>query len=417
MADVGSSPVTGAGEQLLDRVIVSGQPVECSVSSRTESTDRLVAWSSDGLPYFSETERRSSLLQLSQTQIVALAGENKKQKTVIPGLNGTTIDPDETCDSCMAMCQYPENLAKYRHIIWFRSSWLIPFASYAHAQKRGLSFAKPVKLVSDYREAYDRDIFYYPDEIEPNEQWQRYLELEAAGAAEDSDTYRLRLLETTPMMLSPYKGLNTRGKLKVTEEARYQTLFTDEFWTDETRQTFVLIAVLPSDFNQNKYEAQSRALFQQIYSKNRNSMAMKIEDNTGAAGEDKFRIKRPLEPAADYAKMNHAQLVTLLRDETSSKDAMQQELNNFAQAKRLQDNSMESISQECTRLTNESEFNKEQLAQSGEVHKKKLEEAHGKLKVIQKLYEDLKIEIQLELDQNDIVVKKRDEFRGLLMMD
>ena len=62
MADVGSSLGTGAGEQLLDRAIVSGQPVECcSASSRTESVDRLVAWSSDGPPYFSETE---SLLRL-----------------------------------------------------------------------------------------------------------------------------------------------------------------------------------------------------------------------------------------------------------------------------------------------------------------------------------------------------------------
>jgi hypothetical protein len=84
-------------------------------------------------------------------------------------------------------------------------------------------------LVSDYREAYDRAIFYYPEEIERNEQWQRHLELEEAGAAEDSDAYRLRLLEMTPMMLSPYKGLNLRGKVKVNEEARYQTLFTYEF--------------------------------------------------------------------------------------------------------------------------------------------------------------------------------------------
>ena len=46
MADVGSSPGTGAGEQLFDRVIVSGQPVECRiVSSRTVSAD--CDWSSD----------------------------------------------------------------------------------------------------------------------------------------------------------------------------------------------------------------------------------------------------------------------------------------------------------------------------------------------------------------------------------
>ena len=188
---------------------------------------------------------------------------------------------------------------------------------------RGLSFTKPVKLVSTYKEAYDRAVFYYPDEIERNEQWQRYLELEAAGAAEDADMYRLRLLETTQMMLPPYKGQNLRGKAKVNEEARYQTLFTDEFWTDETRQSFVLIAVLPDGFNQNKYEAHSRDLFQQLYTKNRSS-AMKVDGGDGA-GEDKlvFSIKRPLEPSVDYATMNHAQLVTLLKDETSSKDAMQ----------------------------------------------------------------------------------------------
>ena len=32
--------------------------------------------------------------------------------------------------------------------------------------------------MSDYRDAYDRATFYYPDEIERAEQWQRYLELE-----------------------------------------------------------------------------------------------------------------------------------------------------------------------------------------------------------------------------------------------
>ena len=180
MADVGSSPGTGAGEQLLDRAIVDAiMRVECcSTSSRTESADCLVAWSSDGPPYFSETDsRRSSRLHLTQVNDVALAGENKKQKTTIPGLDGSTIDPEEPCDSCMAIFQYPDSLGKYRHVVGSRSSWLIPFATYAHAQKRGLSFTKPVKLVSTYKEAYDRAIFYYPDEIERNEQWQRYLDI------------------------------------------------------------------------------------------------------------------------------------------------------------------------------------------------------------------------------------------------
>ena len=415
MADVGSSPGTGAGEQLLDRAIVDAiMRVECcSTSSRTESADCLVAWSSDGPPYFSETDS-SHTSRLTRVDDVALAGENKKQKITVPGLNGSTIDPEEPCDSCMAMCQYPDPLGKYRHLVGSRTSWLIPFATYTHTLKRGLSFAKPVKLVSTYLEAYDRAIYYYPDEIERSEQWQRYLELEAAGAAEDADMYRLRLMETTPMMLPPYKGENLRGKAKITEEARYQTLFTDEFWTDETRQAFVLIAALPDGFNQNKYEAHSRELFQQLYTKNRAS-AMKV-DGGGGAGDDKlvFSIKRPLEPSVDYAKLNHAQLVTLLKEETASKDAMQQELNNYAQAKRMNDQSLESISQECTRLVNESDLAKDQLKQCDSKHKKDVEEAKGKLTGLQTVYDALKSKVNKQIDQNDSVVKKRDEFRGLL---
>ena len=106
------------------------------------------------------------------------------------------------------------------------------FVSYAHAQKRDPSSVKPVKLVADYRDAYDRAIFYYPDETERLEQWTRFLELHEAGAAEDSNVYRLRLMEMTPMMLPPYKGVNARKSSKITEEARYQTLYTDEFWND-----------------------------------------------------------------------------------------------------------------------------------------------------------------------------------------
>jgi uncharacterized protein YajQ (UPF0234 family) len=168
----------------------------------------------------------------------------------------------------------------------------------------------------------------------------------------------------------------------------------------------VLLVVLQDDFNQNKYDAQRRALFQQLYSKNRAATVMKVDD----AEEGNFRIKGPLEPTADCAGMNHAQLVNLLKDEASSKDAMQQELSNFAQAKRA--------SQECKRLADESELNKEQLMQSSGQHRRKLqlqlEEAHEKLKNLQKMYEDLKVKAQLQLDQNGVVAKKRDEFRGLL---
>ena len=71
---------------------------------------------------------------------------------------------------------------------------------------------------------------------------------------------------------------------------------------------------------------------------------------------------------------------------------------------------MESISQERMGLASESELDKEQLAQSGDEHQKKIEEAHGKLKTLQKMYEDLKLKIQLQLDQNEVVVKKKGEF-------
>ena len=75
---------------------------------------------------------------------------------------------------------------------------------------------------------------------------------------------------------------------------------------------------------------------------------------------------------------------------------------------------MNSISQECTRLANGSGLGKEKLTQSSDQHKKELEEAHEKLRTLQKMYEDLKPTAQLQLDQNEVVARKRDEFRGLL---
>ena len=72
---------------------------------------------------------------------------------------------------------------------------------------------------------------------------------------------------------------------------------------------------------------------------------------------------------------------------------------------------MEAISQECKRLADESELCKEQLVQSSDQHKRKLEEAREKLRNLQKMYEDLKVKAQLQLDQNGVVAKKRDEFR------
>ena len=93
---------------------------------------------------------------------------------------------------------------------------------------------------------------------------------------------------------------------------------------------------------------------------------------------------------------------------------MQQELNNYAQAKRLQNNSLEAIAQECSRLEEETEFGKGQLTQSVGVHKSKLDAAAQENAAAQKQLEGLRNANRLQLEQNEVVVRKRDGFRGLL---
>ena len=56
-------------------------------------------------------------------------------------------------------------------------------------------------------------------------------------------------------------------------------------------------------------------------------------DGAGAEAEDKFRVKRPLEPDVNYSKINHVQLVIQLNDVIATKGSRQQELNDYAQAK------------------------------------------------------------------------------------
>ena len=91
-----------------------------------------------------------------------------------------------------------------------------------------------------------------------------------------------------------------------------------------------------------------------------------------------------------------------------------QELNNYAHAKRLQDSSLEAIAQECKRLEEEVEFSKRQLTESVGVQKSKLEKAAQENAAMKERVEEMKSANRLQLKQNDVVVKKRDEFRGLL---
>jgi hypothetical protein len=90
----------------------------------------------------------------------------KRQKQSIPGLNGFELDDDTPLDVIMGPCQFPEMLAPYRNVGGRHTTFLTAFSSNAHATGRDLSYYKPLKLVCDYREAWDRAIFYYDDEEE-----------------------------------------------------------------------------------------------------------------------------------------------------------------------------------------------------------------------------------------------------------
>ena len=92
----------------------------------------------------------------------------KKRKLDIPGRHGTAIDGAMLLDLIIAKCQFPEMLARYRHIEGRFTSWLMAFSSNAHASGRDLSFPHlfAIKLITNYREAWDRCCFYYTDDEE-----------------------------------------------------------------------------------------------------------------------------------------------------------------------------------------------------------------------------------------------------------
>ena len=82
----------------------------------------------------------------------------KKQKQSIPGLGDFELDGDAPLDVIMGPCQYPEMLAPYRNVEGRYTTFLTAFSSNAHATARDLSYYQPLKLVCDYREAWDRCI-------------------------------------------------------------------------------------------------------------------------------------------------------------------------------------------------------------------------------------------------------------------
>ena len=70
-----------------------------------------------------------------------------------------------------------------------------------HATARDLSVPHlfPIKLVMNYREAWDRCYFYYADEKERAVQWNHLLQLIDAGGQEDMYEYRQLAAQFNPM--------------------------------------------------------------------------------------------------------------------------------------------------------------------------------------------------------------------------
>ena len=242
----------------------------------------------------------------------------KKQKQSIPGLGDFELDGDAPIDIIMGPCQFPDMLAPHRNVEGRYSTFLIGFSSNAHATGRDLSYNKPLKLVCNYREAWDRCIYYYEDEVERLWQWRNFLMQLEAGAADDKDDYRKLVAQLSPMLIPPFKGTNTRTK-QVTADVRYatsyglspvgctashitvlmatahltaryaldaegvvetsyynmltaccnkqlsavyryQTLWTDANWSDAVKETYIMQSVLPSDFVLSIYYAMSREM-------------------------------------------------------------------------------------------------------------------------------------------------------------
>ena len=95
-----------------------------------------------------------------------------------------------------------------------------------HGKTPLVSALVPIKLVMNYKEAWDRCCFYYADETERTVQWSHLLQLIHAGANEDADEYRRLAEQFNPMLIPPWNGVNTRLNEVITA-VKYQTLWTD----------------------------------------------------------------------------------------------------------------------------------------------------------------------------------------------
>ena len=111
---------------------------------------------------------------------------------------------------------------------------------------------------------------------------------------------------------------------------RYQTLWTDEHWSDAIKEKYILESVLPDDFVLSVYYAASRDMLAQQSNKKSKPKLKKVL--TGCPAED-YRVKRVHEPTVDLKTLNKTQLVAevLKRDEMIT--SMHQELTNYAQLK------------------------------------------------------------------------------------
>ena len=380
MADSADPPQIVSGGSAESAIVVRSAELSASLKAfLSVSLKPLVA-----LPFLSLKNfltRRAADAVAHHTTYYKFAGgpsAEKKQKHSIPGLNDSEpeIEGDAPLDVVMAPCQYPEMLTPYRHVEGRYTTFLIAFAANAHATGRDLSFYKPHKLVNDYREAWDRCIYYYDDEEERLWQWRNFLMQLEKGAADDSPESRKHVGDTTPLLIPPYNGANSR-KLKptadvrcvhhtahstaapmniehimtrlaltarcaldgvtmtrvdsmLTDVLRYQTLWTDEHWSVAVRETYILESVLPDDFVLSTYYAKSREMLR--LTSNRKNQAKQKTIPAGSPGEG-YRIKRVLEPPVNISTLNKTQLIAevLKRDEEIT--SMHQEINNYTQLK------------------------------------------------------------------------------------
>ena len=192
MADSEDCPRIASGES--SGSVMSVQSAELSASCTRTSHHETSLLSPETLVPLPVKSLMSSFNSLHDPAVLIerleMSGE-KKRKVDIPGLDGATIDGEEPLDMIVAKCQFSEMLARYRHVEGRYSSWLMAFSSNAHASGRDLSFPNtfPIKLVTNYREAWDRCCFYYADEEERAVQWNNLLLLIRAGAEEDTEEY------------------------------------------------------------------------------------------------------------------------------------------------------------------------------------------------------------------------------------